>query len=92
MLKGGHVLDALASCRTIAFDKTGTLTTGGLVFKAVEPIYGHGKGENDSESFCCDPNCEKEALAVAAAMEKGTTHPIGRYIYIIRKLIVIHVF
>ncbi|CAD5319283.1 unnamed protein product [Arabidopsis thaliana] len=24
------------------------------------------------------PNCEKEALVVAAAMEKGTIHPIGR--------------
>ncbi|XP_031385394.1 probable cadmium/zinc-transporting ATPase HMA1, chloroplastic isoform X2 [Punica granatum] len=78
LLKGGHVLDALASCRTIAFDKTGTLTTGGLMFKALEPIYGHKTGENESKIACCDPTCEKEALAVAAAMEKGTTHPIGR--------------
>ncbi|KAF7828680.1 putative cadmium/zinc-transporting ATPase HMA1, chloroplastic [Senna tora] len=79
LLKGGHVLDALASCRTIAFDKTGTLTTGGLVFKAIEPIYGHTVGSNISKiSSCCIPSCEKEALAVAAAMEKGTTHPIGR--------------
>lgn len=85
MLKGGHVLDALASCCTIAFDKTGTLTTGGLVFKAVEPIYGHRRGENESEYACCNPTCEKEALAVAAAMEKGTTHPIGRYIYVHQK-------
>ncbi|CAJ1942905.1 unnamed protein product [Sphenostylis stenocarpa] len=79
LLKGGHVLDALASCRTIAFDKTGTLTTGGLVFKAIEPIYGHHVRNNESNvSSCCIPTCEKEALAVAAAMEKGTTHPIGR--------------
>ncbi|KAL9257232.1 putative cadmium/zinc-transporting ATPase HMA1, chloroplastic [Drosera capensis] len=41
LLKGGHVLDALASCHTIAFDKTGTLTTRGLKFKAIEPIHGH---------------------------------------------------
>ncbi|KAJ7952808.1 heavy metal atpase 1 [Quillaja saponaria] len=79
LLKGGHVLDALASCHTIAFDKTGTLTTGGLMFKAIEPIYGHQVKRNKSSfSSCCLPNCEKEALAVAAAMEKGTTHPIGR--------------
>ncbi|XP_075656005.1 putative cadmium/zinc-transporting ATPase HMA1, chloroplastic [Castanea sativa] len=79
LLKGGHALDALASCHTIAFDKTGTLTTGGLVFKAIEPIYGHFVGNNRSNfASCCIPNCEKEALAVAAAMEKGTTHPIGR--------------
>lgn len=80
LLKGGHVLDALASCYTIAFDKTGTLTTGGLVFKAIEPIYGHHIRNSESNiSSCCIPTCEKEALAVAAAMEKGTTHPIGRY-------------
>ncbi|XP_010526721.1 PREDICTED: probable cadmium/zinc-transporting ATPase HMA1, chloroplastic isoform X2 [Tarenaya hassleriana] len=78
LLKGGQVLDALASCHTIAFDKTGTLTTGGLMFKAIEPIYGHQAGNNASVTLCCTPNCEKEALAVAAAMEKGTTHPIGR--------------
>ncbi|XP_050364118.1 probable cadmium/zinc-transporting ATPase HMA1, chloroplastic [Argentina anserina] len=79
LLKGGHVLDALASCHTIAFDKTGTLTTGGLAFKAIEPIYGHQVRNNKSDfSSCCMPSCEKEALAVAAAMEKGTTHPIGR--------------
>ncbi|XP_057481857.1 probable cadmium/zinc-transporting ATPase HMA1, chloroplastic [Actinidia eriantha] len=78
LLKGGHVLDALASCQTIAFDKTGTLTTGEFMCKAIEPIHGHRK--NDGEKFvsCCVPSCEKEALAVAAAMEKGTTHPIGR--------------
>ncbi|KAK1316427.1 hypothetical protein QJS10_CPA05g01232 [Acorus calamus] len=73
LLKGGHVLDALASCHTIAFDKTGTLTTGNLMCKAIEPIRGHRMGIP-----CCVPSCEKEALAVAAAMEKGTTHPIGR--------------
>lgn len=77
MLKGGQVLDALASCNTIGFDKTGTLTTGGLTCKAIEPIYGHQEGNN------ANANCEKEALAVAAAMEKGTTHPIGRYSLII---------
>lgn len=79
LLKGGHVLDALASCHTIAFDKTGTLTTGELRCKAIEPIHGHQVQADKSEvASCCVPNCEKEALAVAAAMEKGTTHPIGR--------------
>ncbi|CAH8358837.1 unnamed protein product [Eruca vesicaria subsp. sativa] len=78
LLKGGQVLDALASCHTIGFDKTGTLTTGGLTCKAIEPIYGHEAGKNASVTPCCMPNCEREALAVVAAMEKGTTHPIGR--------------
>ncbi|CAM0909576.1 unnamed protein product [Alopecurus aequalis] len=79
LLKGGHVLDALSACQSVAFDKTGTLTTGKLMCKAIEPIHGHldvNHGVNDPS--CCTPNCESEALAVAAAMEKGTTHPIGR--------------
>jgi len=81
LLKGGHVLDALSSCQSIAFDKTGTLTTGKLMCKAIEPIHGHlGVKNGHSNPSCCTPNCESEALAAAAAMEKGTTHPIGRYI------------
>ncbi|XP_042380416.1 probable cadmium/zinc-transporting ATPase HMA1, chloroplastic [Zingiber officinale] len=79
LLKGGHVFDALAACKCVAFDKTGTLTTGKLMCKAIEPIHGHGfRGSKSDVSLCCTPNCESEALAVAAAMEKGTTHPIGR--------------
>ncbi|XP_010927512.2 probable cadmium/zinc-transporting ATPase HMA1, chloroplastic isoform X1 [Elaeis guineensis] len=78
LLKGGHVLDALAACQSIAFDKTGTLTTGKLMCKAIEPIHGHLGGRRYEVPSCCIPNCESEALAVAAAMEKGTTHPIGR--------------
>lgn len=78
LLKGGHVLDALASCHTIAFDKTGTLTTGEFMCKAIEPIHGHMENGRGKVASCCVPTCEKEALAVAAAMEKGTTHPIGR--------------
>lgn len=74
LLKGGQVLDALASCHSIAFDKTGTLTNGEFMCKAIEPIHGHG----EKIASCCVPSCEKEALAVAAAMERGTTHPIGR--------------
>ncbi|KAL2455321.1 putative cadmium/zinc-transporting ATPase HMA1 [Abeliophyllum distichum] len=78
LLKGGHVLDALASCHTIAFDKTGTLTTGKFTCKAIEPIHGHVSNSEKQIASCCVPSCEKEALAVAAALEKGTTHPIGR--------------
>jgi cation transport ATPase len=77
-LKGGQTLDALAGCNTVAFDKTGTLTTGDLVCKAIEPIYGHREREDPEYVHCCNPNCEAEALAVAAAMEQGASHPIAR--------------
>lgn len=72
------MLDALAACHAIAFDKTGTLTTGEFTCKAIEPIHGHISNDEKQFASCCVPTCEKEALAVAAAMEKGTTHPIGR--------------
>ncbi|GJZ68582.1 probable cadmium/zinc-transporting ATPase HMA1, chloroplastic, partial [Tanacetum coccineum] len=75
--EGGHVFDSLASCHTIAFDKTGTLTTGEFTCKAIEPIHGHVRG-GEATTSCCVPTCEREALAVAAVMEKGTTHPISR--------------
>lgn len=80
LLKGGQALDALASCDTVAFDKTGTLTTGDLSCKAIEPIYGHVSSvwEEPKLKGCCKPNCETEALAVAAAMEQGASHPIAR--------------
>lgn len=80
LLKGGQVFDALASCDTVAFDKTGTLTTGELICKAIEPIHGHVSNEQKQLILgaCCNPNCETEALAVAAAMEQGATHPIAR--------------
>lgn len=48
--------------------------------KAIEPIHGHVSNNEKQNAVCCAPNCEKEALAVAAAMEKGTTHPIGRFL------------
>ena len=62
LLKGGIVLDALANCQTIAFDKTGTLTTGQLQCTSIEPL-----GKTSKET----------ALAIAAALERNVTHPMG---------------
>lgn len=65
LLKGGIILDALASCRAIAFDKTGTLTKGELVFENIKSLYPA-------------PWKEEEALAVAYALEKNAVHPIAK--------------
>lgn len=66
LLKGGIVLDALASCKRIAFDKTGTLTTGKLSCTAIEAIYA-------KEPFCG----LDEALSIACALERNAVHPIA---------------
>jgi len=67
ILKGGITLDALAGCSAIAFDKTGTLTLGKLSCTGIEPLQHSGTDE-------------KEAVIVAAALERGAVHPVARAI------------
>jgi len=71
LLRGGDVLDAVTNCRTIALDKTGTLTTGRLTSTSVEPLC--------CVQHTCDVErpCDEIALSVAAALERGATHPIA---------------
>lgn len=64
VLKGGIILDALATCKSIAFDKTGTLTTGQMVCLEMEPLQGKQEGL-------------LEALDIAFAMEQNAHHPIA---------------
>lgn len=67
LLKGGRVLDALATCRTVAFDKTGTLTTGALVCRDVRPLSPGGAVEAE----------RRAALAAAAALSARSSHPVS---------------
>lgn len=63
LLKGGIILDALASCKSVAFDKTGTLTTGDLVCTSFQ---------------CLTSNSDViEAVGVAASIEQHVVHPIA---------------
>jgi Zn2+/Cd2+-exporting ATPase len=66
LLKGGVVLDALASCKRIAFDKTGTLTTGKLTCISMETAL--------SKIPICNND---EALAIACGLEHHAVHPIA---------------
>lgn len=61
LIKGGAALETLGKVRTVAFDKTGTLTMGHLHVTDVFAIEG---GEADM-------------LAKAAAVEIGSSHPLG---------------
>jgi len=67
LLKGGTLLDALASCSIIAFDKTGTLTSGSLTCTGIDPL--------KEPAHTID-----HAIAVAAGLEKHAVHPIGQAI------------
>ncbi|TCO82261.1 Cu2+-exporting ATPase [Plasticicumulans lactativorans] len=59
----GHALETLARTTHVVFDKTGTLTHGKLRLVRVVPA---------------GALAEAECLAIAAALERGSEHPVGR--------------
>jgi P-type Cu2+ transporter len=63
LLTRGHVLEGLKQIDTVIFDKTGTLTEGRLTLSAIHPL-----GTLDSDA----------CLALAAALENRSEHPIAR--------------
>lgn len=63
LLTRGHVLEGLNQIDTLILDKTGTLTEGRLTLSRVLPL-------RDLDSDTC--------LALAAALESGSEHPIAR--------------
>jgi Cd2+/Zn2+-exporting ATPase len=72
LVKGGAFLDTLARVETFAFDKTGTLTQGHPVVVDVVTTTCH---HNGSRCEACD-----EMLALAAAVERRSEHPLARAI------------
>ena len=64
LIKGGAALETLGHVASVAFDKTGTLTEGRPRVVDVVAIDGS----------------EDEALAKAAAVERGSSHPLGQAI------------
>ena len=68
LVRGGDVLERLAKPGTIVLDKTGTLT--------------HGRTEVVEVDFGAEPMDQegRDALRLAAALERSSIHPIGRAI------------
>ncbi|MCC5911010.1 MAG: cadmium-translocating P-type ATPase [Clostridiaceae bacterium] len=63
LIKGGTYLEEMGQIKAIAFDKTGTLTVGKPVVVDIDTI---------KKDF------EEDPLKIAATMEMGSEHPIGR--------------
>lgn len=72
LVKGGAQLDRLADIKAIAFDKTGTLTYG-------KPKVIEVRSLNCDHQTTIDENCAgcNQLLAVAAAVEHASEHPIA---------------
>lgn len=68
LVKGGVFIEALAQVRIVAFDKTGTITTG-------EPYVAHVELLPASDGADAD-----SVLALAAAVEARSQHPLARAI------------
>ncbi|WP_244927212.1 heavy metal translocating P-type ATPase [Streptomyces eurocidicus] len=64
LVKGPQALEGLRRVDTVVLDKTGTLTTGSMTVTGVTARTG-GPGAD-------------EALRLAAAVERGSEHPVGR--------------
>ena len=62
LIKGGKYIEALAKADSFVFDKTGTLTSGKLEVENITPFGNYGKSE---------------VLALAAACEKHSVHPVA---------------
>lgn len=65
LIKGSKFMEALAKTKAVVFDKTGTLTTGKLAVDEVFAAPGFDRGE---------------VLALAAACESESNHPIAKAI------------
>jgi Cd2+/Zn2+-exporting ATPase len=63
LIKGGAYLEQVGGIKAIAFDKTGTLTAGRPAVTDVLPAVGRS---------------EKDPLAIAAAIEKWSEHPLAQ--------------
>jgi Zn2+/Cd2+-exporting ATPase len=65
LVKGGKYLERVAEAKAVFFDKTGTLTTGNPRVVKLEVWEGHQ---------------DENIIQLAASVERGSTHPLGRAI------------
>ncbi len=72
------MLDAVATCTTVALDKTGTLTTGQLTCTGIEQLSGPLFDQN-------------LAIAIAASLERHAVHPIAEALTAFAKKQNIHI-
>jgi Cd2+/Zn2+-exporting ATPase len=79
LLKGGIHLENLGRLKAIAFDKTGTLTQGKPKLTDIYAIAQDGSlDSNPNAQLSQKPQRENTLLALAAAAESRSTHPLAQ--------------
>ncbi len=77
LFKNAEAIELMRDVDTLVVDKTGTLTTGEFELTSVEPMPNSGLTRD-------------RVLAVAAALEEGSEHPIGRALRAARPVVPSH--
>ncbi len=70
LIKGSNYLEMLARCNVGVFDKTGTITGGKFEYVSCECVHCHCKNKPE----------HRELIALIAACERYSTHPIAKSI------------
>ena len=73
LIKGPEVLERTRTVDTVVLDKTGTVTTGRMALQRVVLAGGPSVVPGDD-----GPSARDALLALAAAAESGSEHPVGR--------------
>ena len=71
LFRNAPALEATHKLNTLILDKTGTITEGRPKVTQILPVYGKNKKVNESYA-------EEELLRIAASVEQGSEHPLGR--------------
>ena len=76
LVKGGSVVEALASVEVVTLDKTGTLTVGAFIVEEMRIPKASSDASSDASSVSYTPT-EHDVLRLLGSLERGSNHPLA---------------
>lgn len=80
LIRGPQVLESTRRIDTVVLDKTGTVTTGQMSLESITVAESAGSTANATATGIGTGDAESLVLQFAAALEKGSEHPIAQAI------------